>query len=126
MARISDVSINLGVFLIILGALMLTSFMGVSGFSTLPSLSIVVALFGVWLAVVALVMPNPPTSYAATRTMFLGWGGVLTGIGVLWFSAYISAQLVAVVFAAILIIAGVGALGYSLTRGQAKKAAAVA
>ena len=126
MARISDVSINLGVFLIILGALMLTSFIGVSGLQPLPSLSVVVALFGLWLAIVAMIMPAPPASYAATRAMFLGWGGVITGIGVLWLAAYYSFQLVAVVFAAILIIAGVGALGYSLTRGQAKKAAPVA
>lgn len=126
MTRISSVSINLGVFLIILGALMLTSIMGVSGLQPVQSLSVVVALFGLWLAIVAMIMPAPPTSYAATRAMFLGWGGVLTGIGVLWLSAYYSFQLVALVFAAILIIAGIGALGYSLTRGQAKKAAAVA
>jgi len=126
MARISDVSINLGVFLIILGTLMLLYFMDVSRLTPLQSLPLVIAIFGIWLAIVALVMPAPPASYAATRAMFLGWGGVLTGIGVLWLAAYYSFQLVAVAFAAILIIAGVGALGYSLSRGQAKKAAPVA
>ncbi len=126
MTRVSDVPVNIGVFLIILGALILGSILGVTGLSTIQSLSLVVALFGVWLALAALVMPAPPTSYAATRTMFLGWGGIFTGIGALWFSAYYSFQLFAVVFASMLIVAGIGALGYSLTKGQAKKAAVVA
>ncbi len=127
MTRITSASVNLGVFLIILGTLTLTSLMGVTGLTPIQkSFSVVIALFGVWLAIVSAIMPAPNVSYAATRAMFLGWGGVITGIGVLWLAAYYSFQLVAVVFAAIMIIAGVGALGYSLTRGQAKKAAAVA
>ncbi len=124
MTRITSASVNLGVFLIILGTLTLTSLMGVT--DLIQSFSVVIALFGVWLAIVSAIMPAPNVSYAATRAMFLGWGGVITGVGVLWLAAYYSFQLVAVVFAAILIIAGVGALGYSLTRGQAKKAAVVA
>ncbi|MEK6920076.1 MAG: hypothetical protein AABX62_03415 [Thermoproteota archaeon] len=124
MTRISSVSINLGVFLIVLGTLMLLSFMGVSGLTSLQSLPLVIAIFGIWLALVSALMPAPSASYAATRPMFLGWGGVLTGLGILWFSAYYGLQLFAVVLATILIVAGIGSLGYSLMRGQAKKSSA--
>ena len=121
MMRVSSVPVNLGVFLIILGAALLSSIIGVSGLSPLQSLSIVIAVFGVWLALVSALMSTPTTSYSATRPMFLGWGGVLTGLGVLWFAAYYGFQLFAVVFATLLIVAGIGVLGYSLMRSQAKK-----
>ena len=120
MTRISSVSINLGVFLIVLGTLMLLSFRGVSGLTPLQSLPLVIAIFGIWLALVSALMPAPGTSHAATRPMFLGWGGVLTGLGVLWFFAY-DLQLFAVVLATLLIVAGIGSLGYSLMRTQGKK-----
>ena len=123
MARISSVSINLGVFLIILGTLMLLYFMDVSRLTPLQSLPLVIAIFGIWLALVSAIMPAPSASYAATRPMFLGWGGVLTGLGVLWFFAY-DLQLFAVVLATLLIVAGIGSLGYSFMKAQAKKSPA--
>ncbi len=119
MSRIASVSVNLGVFLIILGALILTSLVRVSPLTPLESLSLVIATFGIWLALVSVIMPTPSVSYAATRPMFLGWGGILTGLGLLWFAAIYG--LVAIAFAVLLIAAGIGALGYSLTRPQAKK-----
>ncbi len=111
----------MGVFLIILGGLLLASFMGVSGIDAIRSLSLVVVLFGVWLAIVSAIMPTPPVTYAATRFMFLGWGGLVTGFGALWLSAYYGLTLLAIVFATMLIVGGIGSLGYSLARGQAKK-----
>lgn len=119
MARITTVSVNLGVFLIILGTLTLASLTRVTGLTPIQSFSVVIALFGVWLAIVAAIMPTPAVSYAATRLMFLGWGGILGGLGALWLSAYYG--LLLIVFATLLIVAGIGAVGYAIMRGQAKK-----
>ncbi len=119
MTRITSASVNLGVFLIILGALTLTSLIGVTGLTPIQSISIVIALFGVWLAIVSAIMPAPAVSYAATRAMFLGWGGILTGLGALWLSVYYG--LLLIVFATLLIVAGIGMVGLALMRGQAKK-----
>jgi hypothetical protein len=121
MTQVTSVTVNLGIFLIILGGLMLTSFTGVSPLDSIRSFSVVMIAFGIWLAVVSAVMPTPATSYAATRTMFLGWAGILTGIGSLWLSTYYPG-LFLVVLSVLLIVAGIGALGYAVMKGQAKKA----
>lgn len=121
MTQVTSVTVNLGIFLIILGSLMLTSsdFLGVSGLTSIQSLSVVIAAFGVWLAIVSAIMPTPATSYAATRAMFLGWAGILTGIGSLWLAAYYG--LVFIVLAVLLIVAGIGAVGYTFMKSQSKK-----
>lgn len=119
MTQVTSVTVNLGVFLIILGGLMLTSFMGVSGLTSIQSFPLVIVVFGIWLGLVSAIMPTPATSYAATRSMFLGWAGILTGVGSLWLSTYYEG-LFLMVFAVLLIVAGIGAVGYALTRRQAK------
>ena len=100
---------------------MLTSFTEISPLDSIRSFSVVIIVFGIWLAIVSAVMPTPATSYAATRSMFLGWAGILTGIGSLWLSTYYLG-LFLIVLAVLLIVAGIGAVGYALMKGQAKKA----
>ena len=120
MTQVTSVTINLGIFLIILGGLMLTSFAEISPLDSIQSFSVVMIGFGIWLAIVSAVMPTPATSYAATRSMFLGWAGILTGLGGLWLASYYNIFLMAL--AVLLIVAGIGAVGYALMKGQAKKA----
>ena len=121
MTQVTSVTVNLGIFLIILGGLMLTSFTGISPLDSIRSFSVVIIVFGIWLAIVSAVMPTPATSYAATRSMFLGWAGILAGIGSLWLSTYYPG-LFLIVLAVLLIVSGIGAVGYALMKGQAKKA----
>ena len=121
MSHLPWAPLNLGVFLIILGTLMLTSILGVSGLNPLQALPLVFAIFGIWLAVLSVIMPAPTAAYAMPRSMILGWGALLTGLGVLWFVGFYAGALLSVVFSVILILAGVGAVGYSMMRSQAKK-----
>ena len=121
MTRFPWAPLNLGVFLIILGTLMLTSILGVSGLTPLQALPLVFAIFGIWLAVLAIIMPHPTTTYAMPRSMVLGWGALLAGLGILWFVGFYAGALLPVVFSVILILAGIGAVGYSMMRSQAKK-----
>lgn len=124
MTWITSVTVNLGIFLVVLGGLVLTSIVGVSPLDPIRSFSVVMVVFGIWLAIVSVLMPTPATSYAATRAMFLGWAGILAGLGSLWLATYYGLFLTAL--AVLLIVAGIGAVGYALMKGQPKTRPSVA
>ncbi len=76
-------------------------------------------LFGLWLIIAGLVLPQT-SQYGAPRTMVLGWGGLIAVLGGLWLAGATSGALLAVAFAVLIIVAGVGAVGYSLMRANSK------
>ncbi len=122
MTRLPWVPLNLGVFLIVFGSLMLTSITGAIPLSPLAAFPLVFAIFGAWLALLAVVTPPASNPYAAPRSMILGWGMLLTGLGVLWFVGFNLQPLLPVTFVVLVIVAGIGAVGYSFFRAQSKKA----
>ncbi len=121
MNRLPWAPLNAGVFLIIFGVAILLSFLAViSIFTALP---LVFLLFGLWLIIEGLVLPQG-NRYGAPRTMVLGWGGLIAGLGALWLAGATSGALLGVAFAVLLIVAGIGAVGYSLMRASPKSASA--
>ena len=120
--RLPWTPLNLGAFLIILGVFLLSSFIGV--LTVAEAFPLVFAVFGVWLAFLSLVMPPNNNPYGAPRSMVLGWGAVLAGLGVIWFVGFNLTQLLPVTFAALVIIAGIAAVGYSFMRAQPKNPSA--
>ena len=117
MNRLPWAPLNAGVFLIIFGAAILLSFLQIiSIFTALP---LVFLFFGLWLIVAGLVLPQT-SQYGAPRTMVLGWGGLIAVLGGLWLAGATSGALLAVAFAVLIIVAGVGAVGYSLMRANSK------
>ena len=117
--RLPWMPLNLGAFLIILGGFLLVSFTG--AISLVAAFPLVFTIFGAWLAFLAVVMPPNNNPYGAPRSMVLGWGAVLTGLGILWFISFNFGELLPVTFAALVIITGIAAVGYSLMRAQPKK-----
>ena len=117
MNRLPWSPLNAGVFLIIFGVAILLSFLNViSIFTAVP---LVFLLFGLWLIVAGLVLPQT-SQYGAPRTMVLGWGALIAVLGGLWLAGATSGALLAVAFAVLIIVAGVGAVGYSLMRANSK------
>ncbi len=117
MNRLPWAPLNAGVFLIIFGVAILLSFLQViSIFTALP---LVFLFFGLWLIIAGLVLPQT-TQYGAPRTMVLGWGGLIAVLGGLWLAGATSGALLAVAFAVLIIVAGVGAVGYSLMKASPK------
>ena len=118
MNRLPWAPLNAGVFLIILGAALLFSFVGVLNFLG-EGLPLVFLVFGLWLIAAGLILPKSNV-YGAPRTMVLGWGGLIAGLGGLWLAGATSGALLAVAFAVLIIVAGVGAVGYSLMKASPK------
>ena len=117
MNRLPWAPLNAGVFLIIFGVAILLSFLQIiSIFTALP---LVFLLFGLWLIIAGLVLPQT-SQYGAPRTMVLGWGGLIAVLGGLWLAGATSGALLAVAFAVLIIVAGVGAVGYSLVRANSQ------
>jgi len=54
--------------------------------------------------------------------MILAWGGMVTFLGAIWYVATLSLYLVPVVILMVIVVVGIGAVGYALTRAEAKKA----
>jgi hypothetical protein len=115
MNRLPWAPLNASAFLIILGGLILLSLL--SGLSILAVFPLLFTVFGAWMIVEAFVFP-PANAYAPPRTMVVGWGALIGGLGVLWLVLYAAAQLLPVVFAVILIIAGIAGIGYSFRRAS--------
>ena len=112
--------LNAGVFLIILGGVILLSFFNFGGVINLyTSFPLIFTLFGAWLIVEAFVIP-PAASYDPPRTMVVGWGALIAGLGVLWFVGATAGQILPIVFALMLVVAGIGAVGYSFMRAKPK------
>lgn len=118
MNRLPWAPLNAGVFLIIFGGLILLSFfnIGVNLFTVFPLIFLV---FGIWLVVEAFVFP-PANAYAPPRTMVVGWGALIAGLGLLWFVGATAAELLPVALALLLVIVGIGAVGYSFMRASPK------
>jgi hypothetical protein len=120
--RVPWVPLNLGAFLIILGVFLLSAFIGVMSLGA--AFPLVFAVFGIWLALLGVTMSPNSNPYGAPRSMVLGWGAVLTGLGVLWFVGFNLGELLPVTFAVLVILAGIAAVGYSFMRAQPKKPSA--
>jgi len=120
--RIPWTPLNLGVFLIILGAFLMLSFMQV--ISLTAGFPLTFAIFGAWLALLAIIIPPGSNPYGAPRSMVLGWGALLAGLGTLWYVGFNAGEFLPVTFAFIIIITGIAAVGYSLMRAQPKKPSA--
>ena len=113
MNRLPWAPLKASVFLIILGGLILASLLtGLNIFAVFPLLF---TFFGAWMIVEAFVFPLGNT-YAPPRTMVLGWGALIAGLGILWLVLYAAAQLLPIVFAVILIVVGIAGLAYSYRR----------
>jgi len=120
--RIPWTPLNLGVFLIIFGAFLMLSFIGV--ISLAAGFPLTFAIFGAWLALLAIIIPPGSNPYGAPRSMVLGWGALLAGLGTLWYVGFNAGEFLPVTFAVLIIITGIAAVGYSLMRAQPKKPSA--
>jgi hypothetical protein len=65
----------------------------------------------------AFVIP-PANAYAPPRIMVLGWGALIAGLGTLWFVGWTNPQLLPIALALIVVVAGIGAVGYSFMRAS--------
>jgi uncharacterized membrane protein YczE len=106
---------NLGVFLVIFGGLLFASLAGISHYDAGTSFTLTIMIFGVWLALAAFIL-TPPDKYAPHRMLVFGWGALLAALGVVLFVAVTQGPALPIVFSILIIIAGIGALGYSLVR----------
>ncbi len=115
MNRLPWAPLNASVFLIILGGVILgVFFTGVNAFSALP---LIFLFFGAWMIVEAFVFP-PANAYAPPRMMVVAWGSLIGGLGVLWFVVAVAAALLPIVFALVLVIAGIAGIAYSFRRSS--------
>ncbi len=121
MNRLPWAPLNAGVFLIIFGGLILLSFFNI-GVSLLTVFPLIFTVFGIWLVIEAFVIA-PANAYAPPRTMVVGWGALIAGLGLLWFVGATAAELLPVAFALLLVIVGIGAVGYSFMRASPKSPA---
>jgi len=121
MLRVPWAPLNGGVFLIIFGTLMLLSLVGV-GLNLSTGIPLIFLVFGAWLIVAAFLVHGPDDRYAPPRSMVLAWGGMVAFLGAIWLVATLSIFLVPIVIFVVLVVAGIGAVGYALTRAEDKKA----
>src|SRR5216684_4894438 len=115
MNRLPWAPLNASAFLIILGGLILASLL--SGLSIFAVFPLLFTVFGAWMIVEAFVFP-PANAYAPPRTMVVGWGALIGGLGVLWFVGATNVELLPIALALIVVIAGIGAVGYSFMRAS--------
>ena len=100
---------------------MLISLVGIGGLNPFTGIPLVFLVFGVWLVIAALVMPGPDDRYGPPRSMILVWGGIVAFFGAVWLVGTIALGLVPVVLLVVLVVVGIGAVGYALTRAEAHK-----
>ena len=120
--RVPWAPLNLGAFLILLGGFLLLSFIGV--ISLAAAFPLIFTVFGAWLALLAVIIPPGSNPYGAPRSMVLGWGALLAGLGTLWYVGFNAGEFLPVTFAVLIIVTGIAAVGYSLMRAQPKKPSA--
>jgi hypothetical protein len=113
MNRVPWAPLNASVFLIILGGVILGIFL--TGTSVLAAFPLIFTFFGAWMIVEGFVFP-PANAYAPPRTMVVGWGALIGGLGVLWLILYLAAALLPIVFALVLVLAGIAGVAYSFRR----------
>src|SRR5215471_17612029 len=113
MNRLPWARLNASVFLIILGGGLIGDiFTRFNAFSALP---LIFLFFGAWMIIEAFVFP-PANAYAPPRTMVVAWGSLIGGLGVLWFVVAVAPLILPIVFALVLVIAGIGGVAYSFRR----------
>ena len=117
MNRLPWAPLNAGVFLIIFGGVILLSFFNIGVLNLGTAFPLIFTFFGAWLVVEAFAIP-PANAYAPTRTMVVGWGALIGGLGILWFVGATNVELLPIALAVIVIIAGIGAVGYSFMRAS--------
>ncbi len=117
MNRLPWAPLNAGVFLIIFGGVILLSFFNIGVVNLGTAFPLIFTFFGAWLVIEAFVIP-PANAYAPPRTMVIGWGALIGGLGVLWFVGATNVELLPIALALIVVIAGIGAVGYSFTRAS--------
>ncbi len=118
MHRLQWAPLNAGVFLIILGSVILLSLLAI--LNAFQALSLTFTVFGLWLVIAGLVFPPSSNPYGTPRMMIVGWGGLVTILGVIGLVGATAGALLPIVFAVLLVLAGIGAIGYSLTRAESK------
>ena len=115
MNRLPWAPLNASVFLIILGGVILGIFFtGVSAFAAFP---LIFTFFGAWMIIEAFVFP-PANAYAPPRTMVIGWGALIGGLGILWLLLEVAPMLLPIVFAVALVGAGIAGVVYSFRRSS--------
>ncbi|HEV2120244.1 MAG TPA: hypothetical protein VGS11_09110 [Candidatus Bathyarchaeia archaeon] len=122
MLRVPWAPLNGGVFLIIFGTVMLLSIVGAGGLSLSTGIPLIFLAFGAWLILVAFVVHGPDDRYAPPRSMILAWGGMVAFLGAAWLVATYNLLLVPAVILVVIIVLGIGAVGYALTRAESRKA----
>jgi Na+/melibiose symporter-like transporter len=115
MNRLPWAPLNAGVFLIIFGGVILVSFFNIGVLNLGTAFPLIFTFFGAWLVIEAFVIP-PANAYAPPRTMVVGWGALIGGLGVLWFVGATNVELLPIALALLVVIAGIGAVGYSFMR----------
>jgi hypothetical protein len=120
--RVPWVPLNLGAFLIILGVFLIAGFINILSLGA--GIPLTFAVFGIWLALLGVVMNPDSNPHGAPRPMVLGWGAVLAGLGILWFVGFNAGELLPLTFAVLVILCGIAAVGYSFMRAQPKKPSA--
>ena len=121
MPRVPWAPLNAGIFLIVFGVIMLVSLVGIGGLNPFTGIPLVFLVFGVWLVIAALVMPGPDDRYGPPRSMILAWGGMVAFLGAVWLVGTIALTLVPIVLLVVLVVVGIGAVGYALTRAETHK-----
>lgn len=121
MPRVPWAPLNAGVFLIVFGVIMLVSLVGYGGLNPLTGIPLVFLIFGAWLVVAAFTLHGNEDRYAPPRSMIVAWGGFVAFIGAVWLVGTIALALVPVVLLVVLVVVGIGAVGYALTRAEAHK-----
>ena len=119
MNRLPWAPLNAGVFLIIFGGLILVSFLSNGVISLGMAIPLIFAVFGLWLVVEAFVIP-PANAYAPSRTMVVGWGALIGALGLLWAIGASFPELLPIALVILIVIVGVGAVGYSFMKASPK------
>lgn len=112
--------LNIGVFLIVFASAMMIGFFQIAGIDFLKAIPLVFTVYGVWL-IVASFFFSPTGSYAPPRIMILGWGALIMALGLIWFVGVFSLELVPIIFAVLVLVAGIGIVGYSFMKAENKK-----
>jgi len=115
MNRLPWAPLNAGVFLIIFGGVILLSFFNIGVLNLGTAFPLIFTFFGAWLVIEAFLIP-PANAYAPPRTMVVGWGALIGGLGVLWLVGATNVELLPIALALLVVIAGIGAVGYSFMR----------
>ena len=101
---------------------MLLSLVNAGGLTLSTGIPLIFLVFGAWLILAAFVVHGPDDRYAPPRSMILAWGGLVTFLGATWLVATFSLNLVPAVILVVIIVVGIGAIGYALTRAESSKA----